>query len=68
MLVARFLVLNVVGFLTGNTSAQRAFIKITARKQKPTVGAVIRAKGIWVFEVDFHDGLGGELLCVLSPF
>ncbi len=58
MLVTRCLVLNVVGVPTGNTSAQRAVIKITPRKQKPTVRAVISAIRIGVFEVDFHDGWG----------
>ena len=58
MLVTRFLVLNFVGVPTGNTSAQRAVIKITVRKQKPTVRAVISAINIWVVEVGFHDDWG----------
>jgi len=58
MLVTRFLVLNVVGFLTGNTSAERAVIKVTPRKEKPTIRAVISATNIWGFEADFHNGWG----------
>ncbi len=57
ILITGFLVLNLVGFPTGNTSAQGAVKKIIPRKPKPTVGAVISAIN-WVFEADFHDGWG----------